>query len=529
MRATVYARVSTEDQEREGTSLESQLEACRRKAQELGYEAPEDKLILETYSGLTLDRPKLSVLRHWVRDKEINAIIVYSTDRLSRDPVHLLLLAEECEKAGIALVFVTEPLDNSMEGQLLGFVRGWASKLEAAKIRERSMRGKRTRAEKGRLPSGTGRKLYGYDYLPGKGIGEGIRYVNEQETKWVREMYQWLVEDHLTVNAITRRLRALGVPPPYGKFWIRQTVYRILTNPAYIGRTYAFTRDYVEPERRRNPVSKRKKTGVVWKPRSEWVEIPNATPAIISEELFEAAQKILRRNKQLATRNAKRPYLLSGYIFCTHCGRRYQGYVKKWRDNGKPSEQCYYRCGGSQTIVNPDPCDNRQLHAPNIEKAIWKQIEAFLCEPETVLTGLEKRKEEADRASFLERDLETLKTRLKHKSKEKDRIYRAFYVTGDEERFKKDMAMLLEEIKALEEGKTELENRIEANKRLEVNIEGIKEACELVRKNLGTLSFEDKRLVLEALQIRVKVDDSVIYMEGAIPIPQGAIESSASR
>jgi hypothetical protein len=45
-------------------------------------------------------------------------------------------LADEFDKAGVKLCFVTEPLDNSMEGQLLGFVRGWASKLEAVKIKE---------------------------------------------------------------------------------------------------------------------------------------------------------------------------------------------------------------------------------------------------------------------------------------------------------------------------------------------------------------------------------------------------------
>ena len=57
-----------------------------------------------------------------------------------------LLLVEEFDKAGAKLVFVTESLDNSMEGQLLTYVRGWASKLEAVKIKERTTRGLRMRA-----------------------------------------------------------------------------------------------------------------------------------------------------------------------------------------------------------------------------------------------------------------------------------------------------------------------------------------------------------------------------------------------
>jgi len=47
MRAAIYCRVATEDQEREGTSLDSQLEACLNKAHELGYEVPEKFIIIE--------------------------------------------------------------------------------------------------------------------------------------------------------------------------------------------------------------------------------------------------------------------------------------------------------------------------------------------------------------------------------------------------------------------------------------------------------------------------------------------------
>ena len=86
--AAIYCRVSTEDQEREGTSLDSQLKACQDKAYELGYEITEKYTGKETYSGLSLDRPKLAQLRQWVRDKEVDAVVAYTLDRLSRDPVH---------------------------------------------------------------------------------------------------------------------------------------------------------------------------------------------------------------------------------------------------------------------------------------------------------------------------------------------------------------------------------------------------------------------------------------------------------
>ena len=48
MKAAIYCRVSTEGQEREGTSLQSQLDACLVKSRELGYETPSEFTISET-------------------------------------------------------------------------------------------------------------------------------------------------------------------------------------------------------------------------------------------------------------------------------------------------------------------------------------------------------------------------------------------------------------------------------------------------------------------------------------------------
>jgi site-specific DNA recombinase len=55
-------------------------------------------------------------------------------------------------------------LDNSPEGQLIGFVNGYAAQIEREKIRERTVRGKLARAAQGKLPEGTGKGAYGYRY-----------------------------------------------------------------------------------------------------------------------------------------------------------------------------------------------------------------------------------------------------------------------------------------------------------------------------------------------------------------------------
>ncbi|GAI85621.1 unnamed protein product, partial [marine sediment metagenome] len=294
--AAIYCRVSSEDQKREGTSLPSQLEACRKLAHDHGYEVTEEHIVQEVYSGLILDRPDLTKLRGWLQAGEVNAVVIYSSDRFSRDGYDFLTLIRDCKRANVELLCVTEPLQDGQVGELLSYVRGWASKLEAEKIRERTMRGVRQRASQGKIPIGGTGRLYGYTYIVGKGDHEGVRYVNEDQAKWVREMYHWLVDDGLTVNAITYRLRALGIPTP-GKspFWRSGRVHEILTNPAYTGKTYAFTYSYAESKTTHCGNIKPKRKRLVRKPVEEWVEIPGATPAIISQETFELAQAKLQQ------------------------------------------------------------------------------------------------------------------------------------------------------------------------------------------------------------------------------------------
>lgn len=529
MKAAIYARVSTKGQSEGGTSLETQEEACRNKAHELSYEVPHDYVFLEDRSGADLDRPQLANVRSLVKQEEIQALLCHSTDRLARNPIHIAIIAEECEKRGINLIFVTEPLDSSPEGQLIRYVKGYAAQIEREKIKERTMRGKKMRAMSGRLPAGSHARLYGYDYLPGKGVGEGVRYINDSQAHWVRQMFRWLVEEGMSTHAITYRLRDLGVPTPSGKgYWLESTVGSILRNPGYCGKTYAFTQTYGEPKYRIKANAKRKKSGRIWKPREEWLEIPNATPPIIDGDLFEAAQKQLQRNRELSRRNAKHQYLLNGHIYCHKCGRSFWGYLHSAHRGNKQYKYRRYHCSGSLRIVSPIRCDNRTYLADYLEETVWQQVEKILSQPELVLAELQEREREAKESTFLESRLERKKAELGKKEKEKSRVWKAFEITGDEKKFRHDIATLGGEIKALEEEASQLERRIEEREQSHISIKGIKQACELIKTNLGGLGFEEKRLALEALQIKVWIDGESITIEGVIPIPKGQIAAMPS-
>ncbi len=183
VKAAIYCRVSTEDQEKEGTSLQTQLEACLKYCQDKGYQVA--RKFSETYSGLTLDRPKLTELRDMVRNNGIDVIVVYCLDRLSRDPAHGAMLFQQLEEHNVKLEAVTETIENTDLGRLISYIRGFASKVEAEKIRERTMRGKLARVKEGKLSQGTGIGIYGYQWNK----TAGKRTIIEHEAKVVQEMF----------------------------------------------------------------------------------------------------------------------------------------------------------------------------------------------------------------------------------------------------------------------------------------------------------------------------------------------------
>ncbi len=522
MKAAIYCRVSTEDQEREGTSLESQREACLRKAKELNFDVDDSFICIESYSGLTLDRPKLTELREAVRNGDVQAVIAYCLDRLSRDPVHFIILQEELEKAKVALILATEELDSSDMGKLIAHIKGYAAKLEATKIKERTTRGRKMRALSGKLPASSHARLYGYIYIPGKGVGEGIRYINEEQAAVVRKIYQWCMEG-LSTHAITYRLRDSGVPTPSGRgYWLRSTVQKILKNPAYYGKTYAFTCTYGEPKYRLRSHTKRKYTGIVRKPKEEWVEIPNATPAIISEDIYNTVQTRLEHNRKMAKRSSKHEYLLHGHIYCAKCGRSYWAAPGIKTRNGNRYEYPFYHCSGKSKSVTPIRCDNRRHNARRIEDLIWGEVEKILTQPELVFAEFERRKKE-DKTGTWKTELERVKTLLANRQKQKDRIHKAFYVTGDEDLFRRNIAALAKEIEGLEQERLRLEQCLASADKGQINTDKLKVACELVKSNLKTLSFQEKRFALSVLQLRVIVDGDTLTIQGAIPLPVGQV------
>lgn len=303
MKAALYARVSTEDQAR-NYSIPSQVEAMRKFANEHNLDVVQE-FVDEGISGTILERPALSELREHVRQKLVNAVIIYDPDRLSRRLVHLMILADEFESYGVQLHFITQKMGQNPEDKMLFGMKGLFAEYERTKLLERTVRGKLRKAKEGKQPCG--RPFYGYKLIGDK------HEISEDEAKVVRMLFEWLAKDELALCACQRRLNKFNIASPAGKkLWTRATIYRVVTNEAYTG-------DWC--------YNKRCETGGKHhiRAKEEWVHI--AIPPIVSKDLFLQAQAQLEKNRAFAMRNTKREYLLSGLLVCGKCGRRYTGWT----------------------------------------------------------------------------------------------------------------------------------------------------------------------------------------------------------
>lgn len=513
MKAGIYCRVSTDNQEAEGTSLQTQLEACLIYCQDKGYDV--SYRFSEAYSGLTLERPKLNELRELARAGDIDIVVVYCLDRLSRDPTHGVILTQELEKHHVPLEAVTETVDSSELGKLISYIRGFASKLEAEKIRERTMRGKKAKARMGMIPGGGFARTYGYDYIKKAGNNGGRRVINETETRWVKQIYHWLVNDGLSTTAITKKLNALNAPTKHGRFWKKQTVLAILKNRSYTGKTYAFTMT----------LNKAKYS----KPESEWIEIPNATPAIIDWELFEAAEKQLDVNSQKATRNRKREYLLNGHVYCRHCGRAYYAYFNSKYVKGKRYEKRRYRCSGTLRTVEPvNPCHNKSWVADKLEALVWQQIERVLDNPELIITEIEKQRQDANQSSIFEAELQQVERQLRALDRDQEQLLQWALKGFPENQVVAENKKINSKRASLEAQKAELETQIKASQDAAISLPKLEHYVELLRQKLTTLDFETKRLALDMLNIKVWLDGHNVEITGVIPVMEGVIVTTQS-
>jgi len=233
--AAIYARVSSDKQKEENT-IASQTAALTAFAAEQGYAVPTEWIFEdEGYSGASLIRPGLERVRDLAAEGQLDAVLVYAPDRLSRRYAYQILLIEELGRAGVETLFIRSPRATTPEDQLLLQFQGMIAEYERAQILERSRRGKRHRARQGQVSVLSGAP-FGYRYVRKNEQSAAYYEINEVEAPVVRWVYERYTIDGLSIGAITRLLNEQRIltRKQTGR-WERSTVWAMLRNPAYKG------------------------------------------------------------------------------------------------------------------------------------------------------------------------------------------------------------------------------------------------------------------------------------------------------
>ncbi len=398
VRAGIYARVSSEQQAQQKT-IDSQVEALDDRVGEDGVVVDDElRFIDDGYSGSTLVRPALERLRDVAYSGGIDRLYVHSPDRLARKYAYQVLLVDELTHHGVEIVFLNHAVGTSPEEDLLLQVQGMISEYERAKIMERSRRGKRHAARRGSVNVLSGAP-YGYRYVSKReGDGEAHYRLVFEEARVVREIFEWIGIERVSISEICRRLKAKGIRTQTGKdYWDRTTVWGMLKNPAYKG-SAAFGKTRLGPRKpalrpQRGYEQSRRNFSIYPVPEDEQERIPVA--AIVSEDLFDTVQQQLVENKE-SNRQRKRGarYLLQGLLKCQCCDYAYYGKpVSRSTAKGKKRAYAYYRCIGTDAyrFGGERICWNKQVRTDLLEAAVWEDVCALLRDPDRVRQEYQRR------------------------------------------------------------------------------------------------------------------------------------------
>ncbi|MED0678563.1 recombinase family protein [Aneurinibacillus thermoaerophilus] len=506
MKVAIYIRVSTEDQAERGT-IENQIEFATK------YCDLHQLEIVDWYkddgiSGtvpLELREEGKRMLED-SKEKKFDLLLVYKLDRLGRSARIILNAVHELESYGIKIKSMTEPFDTSdPSGRFLLTILAGVADLERSTILERLWYGANRAAREGKWVGG----IVPYGFFVND---EGYLEINEEplpgcdlsEADVVRKIFYLTTERNYTTGQIADHLNALGVPPSYAKdnrkvsvagkrkektagIWRASRIGAMLKNETYRG---------IHRYGKRS-----KKTREV---------ITREVPAIISEEQWEKAQRVLKSHQIETKNNTRLLNLLKGLVICGECGKKY--YLQYFNNSRRPDSQptYYYICiGKTKEYVRANKrCCSKNVPREWLEQVVWQDILSFAQHPGNVLKEIKPNTEQQ-------------RTNHEEMKKERSQIERAILEKGKEKQsildlfrkkfiFATDVEIQLQKIddetKVLQEELNRLNLMIENEKYIESQLQNAETVLrELKEKVCEELDFEAKFKIIHSLVKEITV------------------------
>lgn len=360
-------RVSGKKQVSEKDDIPMQQIACKKFAEQMNWVVTKE-FFEKGISGFKVsanDRDAIQDLKEAAEKKEFDILLVYMFDRLGRRDEETPFIVEWFVKQGIEVWSMQEgqqKFENQTD-KLMNYIRFWQANGESVKTSIRV----RTRFEQltkeGKRTGGVtpfGYKLVKNGTYNKKGYEHSDLLIEEKEANIIKMIFEKTVYEGYGSHRLSTYINQLGVRTHNGSLFQSNTINRILKNRIYCG--------YIV---RNNIVS----------PKQEDL-------ALISENLFEAAQKILsQRNtkndeKRHIAMNTKGNTLLGGNIFCAHCGSKMGSSLYTYnykRADGTVRTDRKYRYMCYQRARNKALCDGNTMYlAERIETVICQLAMEFL-------------------------------------------------------------------------------------------------------------------------------------------------------
>jgi DNA invertase Pin-like site-specific DNA recombinase len=362
VRCAVYTRKSSEEGlEQDFNSLDAQREACE--AYITSQKREGWSLIGEMYddggfSGATMERPAIQRLLSDVSAGQIDVVVVYKVDRLTRSLSDFAKIVDIFDKHGVSFVSVTQQFNttSSMGRLTLNILLSFAQferEVTGERIRDKIAASKKKGMWMGGLPS------LGYDIKDRKLV------VNPMEAETVRHVFRRYTElgsvrelkDALDAALIVSKVRTASDGSRYGGQPLsRGAIYLMLQNRIYRGE-------------------------IVHKDKS----YPGEHEAIIDEALWDEVQAILSGNRvdRATGRAGKEPSLLMGVLFDTRGGR-----MSPTHANKRGTRYRYYISrslqGGSAKT------DGQRIPAIALESLVIRRIRDWLSDPTAILEAVQQ-------------------------------------------------------------------------------------------------------------------------------------------
>ena len=522
--AAIYARVSSE-QQREANTIASQTASLIEFAQGQDLEVPEEWIFEDDgYSGATLERPGLERVRDLAAEGQIQVVLAYAPDRLSRKYAYQILLIEELARNGVETLFVKAPQGSSAEDQLLVQFQGMIAEYERAQILERSRRGKRHRANSGEVSVMSGAP-YGYRYVRKTDEAPAAYAVLEAEARVVERIYEMYTVEGLSIGEITRRINAEGIPTRKASArWERSTIWAVLRNSAYrgvacFGKTRASARTRVIRPLRRRGVTTPSTTAGHERPREEWIEIP--VPALVSEDSFARAQELLQENKIRSRRRTIEPSIVQGMVSCQKCGYAFS------RTSTQTSARKihYYKCIGSDSWrkLGGPVCDNgRFVRQDLLDQIVWDEVIRLLEDPALIQQELDRRLAAARSSDPAKKREQSLQKELTHVGKGIERILSAYQeALISIEQLRERMPALRQRELALRAELQAIADQANDRAAFLRLAETLMAFLDRLHGTADTLSIIERQRIVRLVVKDVLIGDDTITIRHSIPVPQG--------